>query len=164
MYNAEKYGYKFKVMEGYLFGQKNLLKKYVGDLYKIKGNTPRSDPMYLISKLLLNSVYGSAQALPTVGMDYKLEAHSFVNNQQLDELLVSSDIEVGLPVELDADLSLVSYLDKSKYRDIEIDSAHKYNISIAVSSAISAYSRVHMTQFKNNPEFRLFYCACAGHR
>lgn len=32
-----------------------------------------------------------------------------------------------------------------------------HNVNIAISSAITAYSRIHMSQFKNNPEFKLFY-------
>jgi hypothetical protein len=32
-----------------------------------------------------------------------------------------------------------------------------HNVSIAIASAITAYSRIHMSQFKNNPNFNLFY-------
>jgi hypothetical protein len=32
-----------------------------------------------------------------------------------------------------------------------------HNVSIAIASAITAYARIHMTQFKNNPDFNLFY-------
>jgi hypothetical protein len=32
-----------------------------------------------------------------------------------------------------------------------------HNVSIAIASAITAYGRIHMTQFKNNPNFNLYY-------
>jgi hypothetical protein len=32
-----------------------------------------------------------------------------------------------------------------------------HNVSIAIASAITAYARIHMSQFKNNPDFNLYY-------
>jgi hypothetical protein len=32
-----------------------------------------------------------------------------------------------------------------------------HNVNIAIASAITAYARIHMSQFKNNPDFNLFY-------
>ena len=32
-----------------------------------------------------------------------------------------------------------------------------HNVSIGIASAITAYARIHMSQFKNNPDFNLFY-------
>jgi DNA polymerase elongation subunit (family B) len=32
-----------------------------------------------------------------------------------------------------------------------------HNVSIPIASAITAYARIHMSQFKNNPDFKLFY-------
>jgi hypothetical protein len=32
-----------------------------------------------------------------------------------------------------------------------------HNVSIAIAAAITAYSRIHMTQFKNNPKINLYY-------
>jgi hypothetical protein len=32
-----------------------------------------------------------------------------------------------------------------------------HNVSIAIAAAITAYARIHMTQFKNNPDFNLYY-------
>ena len=61
--NAIKYGYKFKIIRGYLFESANIFKEYMpqsGGLrpYEIKQSKSKDDPMYLISKLLLNSLYG----------------------------------------------------------------------------------------------------------
>jgi hypothetical protein len=32
-----------------------------------------------------------------------------------------------------------------------------HNVSISIASAITAYARIHMSQFKNNPNFNLYY-------
>ncbi len=58
--NAIKYGYKFNILRGYLFEKPNIFSDYMpqsGGLrpYEIKQSHSKSDPMYLISKLLLNS-------------------------------------------------------------------------------------------------------------
>jgi len=45
-------------LRGYLFNQQFIFTDYVQDLYGIKSSVHKSDPMYMISKLLLNSLYG----------------------------------------------------------------------------------------------------------
>jgi hypothetical protein len=37
------------------------------------------------------------------------------------------------------------------------DDQSTHNVSIGVAAAITAYARIHMSQFKNNPNFKLFY-------
>jgi hypothetical protein len=32
-----------------------------------------------------------------------------------------------------------------------------HNVSIGIAAAITAYARIHMSQFKNNPNFNLYY-------
>src|SRR6266545_1064064 len=58
LYNAEKLGYKFEVLWGYTFDSDYIFEKYINDLYNIRLNYPKTDPMNLIAKLLLNSLYG----------------------------------------------------------------------------------------------------------
>lgn len=56
--NAKKYGYEFEVLWGYMFEKQFILKQYVTDLYEIKKNSESKSANYIISKLLLNSLYG----------------------------------------------------------------------------------------------------------
>ena len=62
--NALKYGYKFEVLEGYFFEDKPIFKDYIEKLYEIKQNSKPNTPHYIISKLLVNSIYGRFAALP----------------------------------------------------------------------------------------------------
>jgi DNA polymerase elongation subunit (family B) len=32
-----------------------------------------------------------------------------------------------------------------------------HNVNVAIAAAITAYARIHMSQFKNNPNFNLYY-------
>ena len=41
IYNAEKYGYKFKILNGYLFDKQILFKDYVEQIYDIKQNSSK---------------------------------------------------------------------------------------------------------------------------
>jgi len=37
------------------------------------------------------------------------------------------------------------------------DEYHGTEVNVAIASAITAYARIHMSQFKNNPDFKLYY-------
>lgn len=56
--NAIKYGYSFEVLWGYTFERGFIFKDYIDSLYNIRLQYPKSDPMNLVAKLLLNSLYG----------------------------------------------------------------------------------------------------------
>lgn len=56
LYNALKFGYKFEVLWGYTFKKDYIFKDYIDTLYNLRLNYPKTDPMNLITKLLLNSL------------------------------------------------------------------------------------------------------------
>jgi hypothetical protein len=53
-----KYGYTFKVLNGYKFNQGDIFSKYVSVLYNLRLTYTKDNPMNLIAKLLMNSLYG----------------------------------------------------------------------------------------------------------
>jgi hypothetical protein len=152
MNNAIKYGYKFEILNGYTFEKQIIFKEYVELLYKIKQNNTKNSPLYLISKLLMNSLYGK------FGMFEVLCKHSIVSMNEFYDLNNNNDINIEEIIELDEDTVLVSFIDLNKFND-HILNSHKanINISIAISSAIAAEARICMTQFKNNPNVKLAY-------
>jgi hypothetical protein len=89
------------------------------------------------------------------GMDYRLFTHNFIDDNELYDYIDKYTIENIIP--LDNNKSLISYLDDNKYKNILLSKDSKNNISISIASAITAYARIHMTQFKNNPNIDLFY-------
>ena len=38
-----------------------------------------------------------------------------------------------------------------------MDNFNKINISLPIAAAVTAYARIHMTQFINNPHYILYY-------
>jgi len=73
MYSAKKFGYKFEVLWGYTFESDLIFKKFVNDLYQIRLEYPKSDPMNYIAKILMNSLYGR------FGMDDNFIQSSIIN-------------------------------------------------------------------------------------
>lgn len=139
MYNASKYGYTFEILEGYKFERGIIFKNYVDFLYNLRQQYDKSDPYNLIGKILLNSLYGR------FGMNEIRTKYEIMTKEEFEAIdikLIHDYIEidnnrlVGLNQETDETSS---------------------NISIAVAAAITAYSRIVMTQFKNNPNIKLYY-------
>jgi DNA polymerase type B, organellar and viral len=144
--NALKYGYKFNILWGYKFERKNIFKSYVDNLYNMRLNYPKSDPLNYIAKILLNSLYGR------FGMnDNFAEIHiihkDFINdfeNKFLDLIIDKTVLD---------DYILI----QTKPLEIIENDESTHNVSIGIAAAITAYARIHMSQFKNNPNFILYY-------
>ena len=79
--NATKYGYKFNVLKGYNFKKATLFSNYVENLFDIKKSVTSDNPWYIISKLLLNSLYGRFGMSPAaVQWALKIFSSSFSRN------------------------------------------------------------------------------------
>jgi hypothetical protein len=101
--------------------------------------------MNYIAKILLNSLYGR------FGMDdlfleinvIHKDFYSDFENKFIDYIVESIDL---------GEYKLVRY--KNPNNQIE-EGTH--NISIGIAAAITAYARIHMSIFKNNPDIKLYY-------
>ncbi len=152
MDNAIKYGYKFNILNGYLFEKANIFKDYIDILYEIKENSNRNDPMYLISKLLLNSLYGRQSR----GMDYRFDEHVIISEDELIKY-VEKDYLINEVINLDNDKSFVSLSKDIESDESKLYNDSNYNISIGIASAVTAYSRIFMSKFKNSKDYNLYY-------
>jgi hypothetical protein len=144
MDNAIKIGYKIKILSGYTFDKENIFKEYVNFLYKLKASYPRSNPKYYIAKILLNSLYGRFGMndnfinINIIHKDY----YPDFENKFIDQISEKVDLEEYIMV---------------FYKSNEEDQNSIHNVSIGIAAAITAYSRIHMSQFKNNPNINLYY-------
>lgn len=129
--NAERFGYTYDILEGYLFESAPIFKDYIDKLYNIKQNSEKDSPKYIISKLLMNSLYGR------FAMDPHLLNHEIVN--KIDHSKLYEDI-----LELNEYQYLITYYNEKQN--------HSMNINIAIGLSVTAYARVIMSIFKNNPE------------
>jgi len=144
--NAEKYGYKFEVLWGYTFKSEVIFKDYVDFLYNLRTQYDKSNPLNFIAKILMNSLYGRfgmEDNFANINIIHK-DYFSDFENKYFDNIIKTTEID---------DYCLVEF--ENVNNDNNEDNTH--NISVAIASAITAYSRIHMTQFKNNPKINLYY-------
>jgi hypothetical protein len=146
MDNAKKLGYQFEILWGYTFDSRYIFEEYVNTLHNMRKEYPPGDPMNYIAKILLNSLYGR------FGMDDNFievniihkDFYADFENKFIDNILESKEL---------GDYKLVSY--KNENKEIQDEATH--NISIGIAASITAYARIYMSWFKNNPNFNLYY-------
>lgn len=149
---AKQLGYAYNIRRGYLFDKETIFKDFIEDLYKYKENSERDSAQYTIFKLLMNSLYGR------FGMDPLMENHMILPTKEAskyheddsDKWIVSNIIDLKNGKEL------ISFFDlKDSLKDD--NNKRKINMSIPISSAITSYSRIFMSYFKNMPGVNLYY-------
>jgi hypothetical protein len=148
IYNARNYGYEFKILRGYLFNKEKIFTNYVDFLYNIKVNSKKGTPDYIISKLLLNTLYGR------FGMDPYMENHIIINNK--DSLQFRANKIITNILDLNNGKELISFFDSATDACSELEKK-SLNISIPIAAAVTAGARIHMTQFKTMDGITLFY-------
>nr|QWO71395.1 DNA polymerase [Termitomyces sp. K1Ag] len=145
--NAIKYGYKFKIIRGYLFEKQKIFSEFVDYIYKLKVNSKRGTPDYIISKLLLNSLYGR------FGMNPEMENHIITSEK--DSLLIINKKIVTNIIDLKNGKELISFFDS---QDWDQEKAKKsLNISVPIAAAVTAAARIYMAKFKTMKDIELFY-------
>ena len=92
LYNAKdkNSNHKFKINCGFLFRSDLIFKEYVDELYKIKERNDKNSPLYAISKLLLNSLFGR------FGMKPDIDQHIIydLNNHDIEELFPNKKVDI----------------------------------------------------------------------
>ena len=146
--NALKFGYKFDILWGYNFKRENIFDNYVSSLYKLRLEYSKSDPMNYIAKLLMNSLYGR------FGMNDDFTFMNIINKKDYLEFEKNNKDGIIDVLEI-GDYFLIKTVNINHYSNITEN--NELNINVAVSAAITSYSRIYMSQFKNNPLFKLYY-------
>jgi hypothetical protein len=150
LYNASKYGYKFNIIRGYLFEKDDIFSDYVNFLYKMKESSSKESPNYVISKLLLNSLYGR------LGMNPTPENHLIADSEEASKFYSNSNVKISNIIDLKNGKELISYVNSSVTDDENNPFALK-NVSIVVSAVVTASARIHMSQFKTNKNISIYY-------
>lgn len=147
---VDNYGYKIQITKGYLFNKENIFKDYVETLYKIKEENspgkPNADPCKcLISKFLLNMLYGR------FGMSPDFKNHIILKSDEAEKYY--SDYEVTDVMDFNNGLELLEFYPK----EISDNNSGGCNVSVALSAAVTAYSRVLMCPFKHIKDNECLY-------
>ena len=148
MDNAIKYGYKFEILRGYTFNQSIVFNGFVNILYSMRLAYDKSNPMNYIAKIIMNSLYGR------FGMNdlfTNIEILDINDYPKYEEKHLAKDTIIDV-IELGNKMLVIT-----KAEGEDSDDNRDHNVNIAIASAITAYARIHMSQFKNNPKYKLFY-------
>jgi len=108
--------------------------------------------MNYIAKILMNSLYGRFGMVDNFIISQIMNKEDYDKFEKLDKN--NSIIDV---IDLDDNL-----LVQTKNQKVELDtlldnSSEIHNINIAIAAAITGYARIHMSQFKNNKDYNLYY-------
>ena len=126
--NAKKFGYTYKIKKGYTFQRGSIFKLFVNNFYNWKLRSKRQKDLvgYLISKLILNGLYGR------FGMSPDMNKHSIVDDKEA--MKISNNFIITELIDLKNGKFFISYIAE----DEEIDIEKRTNISISISSATTA--------------------------
>jgi DNA polymerase elongation subunit (family B) len=123
----------------------------VNILYGLRILHPKPDPLNYITKLLLNSLYGR------FGMEDSFADFLILDNKSYTKFEKDPKNNLLNVVPL-GDKFLIKHRPLDKDINTFLDNATEtHNVSIGIAAAITAYARIHMSQFKNNPNFILYY-------
>lgn len=138
--------YNIVSSKGYLWFSKSIFNEFVNNIYNMRNTYPKSDPMNLICKLILNSLYGRFAMKPIIStcelIDRYLNIWDF-----MDKNIIEDHFDIN------KDHILMTYRPNN---EDNLESG-EYSNSIAIASAITAYARVYMSKFKNNPLYEILY-------
>lgn len=148
IFNAINNGYEIKIIWGYLFEKEYIFKDFVNDLYGIKKKSVKNTSDYIISKLLLNSLYGR------FGMTPDKECHEVIKGSyEIGKFITNSKITVKDSLELDNNIELISYV-----KNIEDEENSTFgNINVSIASSITSYARIKMSEIKSNYANNIYY-------
>jgi DNA polymerase type B, organellar and viral len=151
MDNAMKYGYKFDILWGYTFSKGFIFNKFISDLYNLRLNYPKDHPMNYIAKLFMNSGYGR------FGMDDNFSNIEIISNDSFNKYINKYEDNIIDIIDLGCSKLIFTNSLINEINTALDNGSENHNINIAIASAITSYARIHMTQFKNNPDYKVFY-------
>jgi hypothetical protein len=155
--NSLKYGYQFEIIKGYKFKTAIIFKEYVEKMYSLRMKYPKKDPMNLIAKLLMNSLYGKFGMKSDTTV---VEIYDSNNSDQMDKLHDNLDAygeTIQDYLKLDSYYLMVRSSKSYAFQDESTDQYHGLDVNICIASAITAGGRVWMSQIKNDPKIKLYY-------
>ena len=137
-FNATESGdYNITTNNGYLWFSSSIFDKFVTDLYTLRSIYPKTDPLNLVCKLALNSLYGRFAMRP-----HESITEFIPRSEEILEFLDKNVVEDW--IDIDKENFLLTYRNTLEDGALNLE----YNNSIAIASAITAYARVFIINLK----------------
>lgn len=158
MDKAIQLGYKVKIIKGYRFRSALVFHEFIERLYLIRLSYPKTDPMNLIAKLIMNSVYGRL-GMPSDQVKVVLFNSSLaVDRRKLVEIAKSELFSIANFTKIGDKYIAVEYRELSQISNNERPTSYfGTDINVAAAAVITGGARVHMSHFKNLDGVRLYY-------
>ena len=132
------------ITKGYLFESEYIFKDYINDLYNIKKSVTKLDPWYLISKSLMNCLYGR------MGLKQEIVNYTFLTNNEIEQLTMLENNNIKDIIDFDLfDKKLV--ISENKTDQVHLKS------SVSIAAAITAYARMELAPILLDPELDILY-------
>jgi hypothetical protein len=123
----------------------------------LRSNYPKENPLHFIAKLLNNSLYGKFGMKPESTL---VEIFDTSNTKELEKairVIEDNDRLIKDLFKIDNHVITVrDNIDNYSYSE-DLDMFHGLDVNVAIASCITAGARVFMSQFKNNPNYNLYY-------
>ena len=152
---AQENGYKITVLNGYSFNRvSNVFTDYINNIYSIKSN-PKNSSQKAITKSLLNNLLGRfginlEKPITDVLSKNNFETKSIMHKIMSYKNISDNKVLVSYVPKLDSDIIESHNLDyikiANKYKDNEVQNINY--TSIPISTAITAYDRIHLNRLK----------------
>lgn len=97
----------------------------------------------------MNSLYGR------FGMNLDMPNHNILDEKSLKEFIRQPNIKIINILDLQNDKFLISYVNLNSLEIPKIDK-NIPDVSVSISSAISAYSRIHMSIYLGDPNIKIW--------
>lgn len=149
---AIKLGYRIEVIKGYIFEKEAILfEDYIKFLYKMRLEYDKGDALNLIAKLLMNSLYGRFAmnpVYPTTKIMSSDQFNDFMNNSDVSRVVDFKQFANGFySVTFQPNITQL----------LNNNAPLRADVSISISAAVTALSRIMMSQFKNHPKINIYY-------
>lgn len=149
-------GYKFEILEAMEFDKCNLFSDFINHFYEIKKNSTGSNRF--IAKLHLNTLYGyfgrKQDNIITITVK-NVDLPYYILNYRIKNIININDHYSSILIIKENDIELNKYLNvllSTKILNNKLPLKFNSFImsNVAIASAVTAYARIHMIQFKNN--------------
>ena len=157
MDNAIKYGYSFEIIRGYQFESGNIFEAYVNKMFELRSQYPKGDPMNQIAKLLNNSLYGKFGMKDEITVAEVFTINNQIEQNEFDKMIDALGTDILDLIKFDNSYIVVRNDFVDLHYNKDEDFFHGTDVNVAIASAITSEARIHMTFFKNNPNFNLYY-------
>ena len=154
---ANNFGYTFEVLRGYKFDQLDLFSGFVTKMYELRTEFAKDHPMNLIAKLLMNSLYGKFGMKSYQNTIEMFDIIDPIQNEAAQDVVNMFGETISDVIQFDNHMIIIRTNIANFMYDESKDLYHGLDVNIAIAAAVTAGGRMWMGQFKNNPNYNLYY-------